>query len=213
MKKILVILLLLLCAGVVYAEKVEISYNRSIKIDTYQENENMTGGFRLWIDGTEWTGGTWHDCNGASWTPAWEISESREIDCGEIQTGTIDVLSHDMGLFIHYFNDTRIALFENYGNCLRDLKTCDVSNEYKKELLKDCNGTNSDWYGLFIESEGRLEACRAKKCYDQVYVDELNENAKNTQWWSIGITIALCGLIGYIMYFKKGLAKSPYHKA
>lgn len=205
MKKLIFVLMLLLFVGMVRAEKIDVNFTVSL---TTINTSSGPGRFNLNVDGVDWGSG-W--CDGQDQISP-KVSVLRSMDCADVARGSVDTLAEDMRKFVHYFNDTRIALFENYANCQQDLKNCQVSNEFKVELMKDCNGTSSDWYKEFQETQSQLQSCQQKECILPSYVEQIKKDNESQRWWYIGGTAAAVGGIAYGLYFRKGLAKNAYHK-
>jgi hypothetical protein len=203
MRKILFILLFVISATLVAAENVQMNY--SIEVKTY--NDSNLGRFELIVDGNNWGSA---DCDGSSGIhPTVQVVKS--VNCGAIQQSTTDNLAGYMSTFIDKFNDTRVYLFQNYADCTRELSNCKISNAHQVEMIENCNGTNSDWYTLYKDSQARLDTIRTQVCYDQQYVDTIKKDNGDNMWKAVGVTAIIAALIGYILYFKKGLAKNPYH--
>jgi hypothetical protein len=205
MKKLFFMAMLaLLCVSIAYADQMQMNY--SVEIRTHQTSTN--GSFELFVDSQKWGAET--PCDGRTFSAPVQVVKN--FDCGAIQSGNVNTLQGNMQIFIDKFNDTRVYCLQSYSDCQRSLTECQINKQHKDELLDNCNGTNSDWYNLYQKSQQSFEACSSKTCYDDAYITQLKDDAKNQRWMDIGMTAAVVSAIAYALYFKKGMAYNPYEK-
>jgi len=203
MKKLVLLLLILICVGVAYAEKVELNYT----IEIITKEDNGTGKVEFNLDNGLGTGSFY--CDGSS-----KLQQTykviRNIDCGseeDVQKANLENLSKYFLTYSQQFNKTWEELISRESeNTSIDLADCMATNQVLRTVLSNNTAINAS--NLILTCQDKLQSCNTNECPAQKDCTEDIKEANNKNLIYLAIGIIVGAVIGFL-YSKWDRSRKP----